>query len=389
VADNRVREQRTAAPERHVIELEPGLIRALCHREVAEAAGTDLAEPRHRTVRCRESIRCPPKAGAQMSGRARRVDIEGMNRNPPASRWRETKRDFRRRVAMLLIGDRDYLSRLYYAKFGKRPDLDHPAGFNEKILAKILNDRRAYLTLFSDKLRVRDYVRRIAPELRLPHLCWWSARAETLPFDALPAAFALKANHGSGWNLLVEDKAKVARAELMKVAKKWLRSDFTIVGREWGYKNVRRAVYVEELLRADGGALPADYKLFVFGGKVRLVQVDSDRFTRHTQALYDEDWNRIEGTVAALQGRPLPPPVSLSAMLEAAEKLSAGVDFVRVDLYEIGGQPYFGELTSSPNKGMSPFRPASLDARLGSLLALDDYTCEVPLSYEPDTFSGR
>ena len=58
-------------------------------------------------------------------------------------------------------------------------------------------------------------------------------------------------------------------------------------------------------------------------------------------------------------------PVSLASMFEAAELLSAGVDFVRVDLYEIDGQAYFGELTSSPNKGLSPFRPPSLDQVLG------------------------
>jgi hypothetical protein len=31
---------------------------------------------------------------------------------------------------------------------------------------------------------------------------------------------------------------------------------------------------------------------------------------------------------------------------------------------------YFGELTNSPNKGLSPFRPASLDLWFGQLLQL-------------------
>jgi len=303
--------------------------------------------------------------------------------------WRETKRDLRRRVAMRLVRDRAYLSRLYVLKFGRRPDLDRPLGFNEKILTKILGDRRPYLTLFADKLRVRDYVRRAAPALLLPRLYWWSDQAETLPFDELPDAFVFKANHGSGWNLLVEDKTQVRRADLVKLTRKWLRSDFTIVGREWAYKNVVRAVYAEELLRAGDGILPADYKLFVFGGKVRVVQVDRDRFTRHTQALYDERWNHFDGTVAGLRGAPVPRPVSLATMIEAAQALSAGVDFVRVDLYEIGGKAYFGELTSSPNKGLSPFSPATLDRWFGSFLTLDDYARDVPLRYEPAEFSGQ
>jgi len=312
-----------------------------------------------------------------------------MNHPRLAASWRDAKRDLGRRIAMHFVADREYVERLYAAKFGRRPDLARPTGFNEKILVKILNDRRGYLTLFADKLRVRDYVRRVAPELRLPQLYGWSDRPETLSFEAFPDAFALKANHGSGWNLLVDNRTKTSRPELVRRARKWLRSDFTIVGREWAYRDVRRAVYAEELLRSETGGSPPDYKLFVFGGKVRIVQVDRDRFTRHTQALYDERWNAIEGTVAAAPGDPMPAPASLATMLEAAEKLSAGVDFVRVDLYEIGGRPCFGELTSSPNKGLSPFRPPALDSMFGSLLELDDYTRDVPLTYEPDRFSGR
>jgi hypothetical protein len=231
-------------------------------------------------------------------------------------------------------------------------------------------------------------VRYVAPALHLPALYWWSDRAEPLPFDELPHAFALKANHGSGWVRLVVDKTKVERSDLVSAARKWLHSDFTIVGREWAYRDVHRAVYAEELLRDEARDLPPDYKLFVFGGRVRVIQVDRDRFARHTQALYDERWNRIEGTVAAAPGTPVPRPKSLDVMIEAAEALSASVDFVRVDLYEIGGRAYFGELTSSPNKGLSPFHPASLDAWFGSLLRLDDLAREVPLAYGPDSFSG-
>ena len=121
---------------------------------------------------------------------------------------------------------------------------------------------------------------------------------------------------------------------------------------------------------------------------MRLIQVDRDRFTRHTQVLYDERWNPIEGTVAAVQGVPVEAPVSLATMIEAAEALSSGVDFVRVDLYEIDGKAYFGELTCSPNKGLSPFRPASLDRLLGSWFQPDDYSQPGSLQYDPDAFRG-
>jgi hypothetical protein len=289
-------------------------------------------------------------------------------------RWRDAREDLRRRAAAHFVNDRDYLSRLYRRQFGRMPNLDAPTGFNEKILVKILHDRRPYLTVFSDKLRVRDHVGRAAPALSFPMLYWWSDRAEHLPFSQLPDAFVLKANHGSGWNIFVERKAAVRRTDLVAAARKWLRSDFTIVGREWSYRNVRRAIYAEELLPGPRGTTPPDYKLFVFNGKVRIIQVDADRFACHTQVLYDEHWNVIDGTVAGAHGRPTPPPRNLPGMIDAAEAVSLGVDFVRVDLYDIDGRICFGELTSSPNKGLSPFHPAALDEQFGRHLRLDDYS---------------
>ena len=301
-------------------------------------------------------------------------------------RWRDLRQDLRRRLAMHFVADREYLARLYHDKLGAWPDLEHPSGFNEKILFKMLHDRRPMLTLFSDKLRVRDYVRKAAPALALPTLYWWSPRADNLPFDELPDEFVLKANHGSGWNLIVGNKTALRRSDLVRLGRRWLKSDFTIVGREWAYRDIRRALFAEQRLRSARDAVPPDYKLFVLAGKVRLIQVDRDRFTCHTQVLYDANWNYVEGTVAALQGPPLDRPPSLSLMIEAAEALSARVDFLRVDLYDIDGRVYFGELTSSPNKGLSPFRPRSLDELLGNWLELDADPQRSALRYEPDAF---
>ncbi|HEX7329456.1 MAG TPA: ATP-grasp fold amidoligase family protein [Casimicrobiaceae bacterium] len=245
-------------------------------------------------------------------------------------------------------------------------------------MVKILTDRRPYLTLFADKLRSRAWARARAPALAFPALYWWSEHADEIPFDELPRSFALKANHGSGFNLLVADKGSVSRNALVSLGRQWLRSDFTRVGREWAYRNVRRTIYAEELLPGSDAAPPLDYKLFLFGGRLRVIQVDEGRGARHTQSLYDEHWTFFEGTVAATQGRPRPPPASLATMVEAAEALSAGVDFVRVDFYDVDGRALFGELTNYPNKGISRFQPPALDMLLGEYLCLDDYSKSGP-----------
>lgn len=66
-----------------------------------------------------------------------------------------------------------------------------------------------------------------------------------------------------------------------------------------------------------------------------------------------------------------PKPANYEEMKRIAEILSAEFDFVRVDLYEINGKVYFGEMTFTPGCGLCGFRPDAWDYTLGELWHLD------------------
>ena len=53
-------------------------------------------------------------------------------------------------------------------------------------------------------------------------------------------------------------------------------------------------------------------------------------------------------------------------MLEVAHELSKDFPFVRVDLYNVGGKIYVGELTFYPWSGYVQFTPENFDFELGS-----------------------
>ncbi len=48
---------------------------------------------------------------------------------------------------------------------------------------------------------------------------------------------------------------------------------------------------VEPYLK-EASANLTDYKFWVFGGKVELIQVDVDRYVEHKQYFYDRNWKR-------------------------------------------------------------------------------------------------
>ena len=63
-------------------------------------------------------------------------------------------------------------------------------------------------------------------------------------------------------------------------------------------------------------------------------------------------------------------PKNLETMNEIARKLSEEFKMVRVDLYNINGKIYFGELTFTPFGGYFHFTPNEWNLKLGECLNL-------------------
>ena len=59
-------------------------------------------------------------------------------------------------------------------------------------------------------------------------------------------------------------------------------------------------------------------------------------------------------------------------MINLAKQLSKGFKFIRVDLYEINGQVYFGELTFYSANGFEEFEPEEWNYKLGNMIDLSD-----------------
>jgi hypothetical protein len=263
-----------------------------------------------------------------------------------------------------------------------------PRTFNEKVRYKMLRDHRPLLVTFADKAAVRDYVRELVGEEYLPRAYAIVDDATELISLDLPAAYVVKPTHGSGAVVVVSPNAPaearlpalngtwvythvrpeaIDRTELARVAGTWVTQLYGQgPNKEWAYGGVPRRILVEELLAGPDGAIPDDYKLFVFHQRCHVIQVDTGRFGRRTQDFYRPDWRRLElsgGPPAA--PTPQPPPDRLAELIALAEQLAKDTDFVRVDLYVLPDRIVFGELTSYPAGGDSPFYPESFNREFG------------------------
>jgi teichuronopeptide biosynthesis TupA-like protein len=264
------------------------------------------------------------------------------------------------------------IARRYYRTYGRLPRLFPPHSYSEKIQYRKLFDRRPYLTETSDKFAMRAYAAGILGKDLTPELYFRTTDPTSIPFDSLPTRFVVKATHGSGWQWIVRDRDTLDRTAVIAACEKWLRSDYSTRGDEPFYAAIPHQIIVEELLDDGMGNSPADIKILVFNQRVRVVQLDSNRFGAHRRNFFDEKWNQlpIYDRFGRLEGV-IEPPTQLGALIECAEALARDTDFVRVDCYQVGERIYLGELTHCPGTGLSPLIPAIWDDRFGEMWKLD------------------
>ena len=272
-----------------------------------------------------------------------------------------------------------------------------PAEFTEKVRWKMLKDRRELIVTFADRVAVRDYVARVAGSDCLSDCYAIVSDVADLESLSLPRQFAAKSSHGSGGMWMVTDSAplegwvlpgdgpmpappavpdgwcwvrvrpdRLDREQLVASFRRWLSSSYGLDHVEWAYTRVPPRVLVEELLVTPAGGQPAEYKFFVFHGRVEALYVDVDRYVNHRRNFYSRDWTPLHVSKDRYpRGEVRPRPDSFDRMLEIAERLAQETDFVRVDLYDVDGRIVFGELTNYPSGGFKNWSPPSYDLELG------------------------
>ena len=257
----------------------------------------------------------------------------------------------------------------FYKKVGYQLNLKNPKSFNEKIIWKKINDRNPLLPITSDKYKVRSYLKEVlgeekAKEISIP-LLYVTDQPETIPFERLPSDFIVKPTHASGLNIIVEN-GNFDKKKIIKTCRRWLKTPYGLEKLEWAYQPIKRKIMIEKLLREDDGNIPNNFMFFMFHGKCKLVLVDFYVMDTLSGSYFDEKWNFLSVKKATRpQGPKIKKPKSYKIMLELAEKLSEAFDYVRVDLYDLNGKIYFGELTHYPTSGMTKFETPSFDFELG------------------------
>ena len=284
-----------------------------------------------------------------------------------------------KRLKRRLTSQKSRVKKHFKKKSGRNVNLKHPERFSDKLAWLKLYYRDELMRTCTDKASVREYVEKcgLGEYLNEQYAVYDSVK--DIDWDALPDQFVMKdtlAGYSDGV-LLVYDKSTLNIKQTELMLEKWLkRSSYrTTGGGLWIHEGRKARIIAEKLLIHDAdGDLP-DYKFFCFGGKVFCLYLMRNYTQNHNDgenAFLDRDFKLLPVSRSDYRRITVQPekPKNFEKMIEIAEKLSKPFPHVRVDLYNIDGAIYFGELTFFTNGGYIPFVPDSFDYEMGKQLVL-------------------
>ena len=259
--------------------------------------------------------------------------------------------------------------RRYIEVFGHRPRLLRAPTQSERVHRAKLFQRDPRLPILADKIEVKAF---IAARVGERHVVPTLYAGDALPPRAertWPRPFFVKASAACGWQVRLPEHGPPHWGRVERKVDRWLSTTYGERGGEWHYARMPRRILVEPHL-GDPERWPDDYKLWVFHGRVHFVHWLTARSTPEYGGRYlDRDWNPAgfrSLKYPTLDTMP-PRPESFDTMLWIAERLGQEFRFVRVDLYDVDGEVYVGELTFTPTAGFHLFDPPETDLMLGAL----------------------
>ena len=264
----------------------------------------------------------------------------------------------------------------FYKQFGRKINLDNPRTLNEKIQYLSLRTDTSLWTKCADKFAVRDYVSDCGlSDILCKLYAHWTSMDE-VDFESLPNQFVLKSVQGCGDVIICKNKNDLLSNQggVIKSIKHMLTYRMGDVTGEPHYLKIKPAVICEQLLPVDDSIV--DYKVWCFNGVAHYIMTCSHRFEKGCYlGFYDKDWNylpqyMIFSSSHPEEKKPLPRPENLVGMLQVAERLAKPFECVRVDLYNINGKIYFGELTFTSQGGRMSYYTEEFQKLAGSMIHL-------------------
>ena len=266
----------------------------------------------------------------------------------------------------------------YYECHGKWLDLKNPKTLWEKLNWLKFHYANPVENLCVDKYTAKKYIADlIGEEHVVPLLGVWED-VDDIDFNALPENVVFK-NTCSGGGHGVKVVKNLHKTDINRLK-------YELNNMLFDYNNdlynsclnpvrkfINERLIAEQYIEQLDGQLN-DYKFFCFNGEPKYFEVITDRIIGKSAKItfYDMDFNRLpvqlKGSDIADTNAKI--PENFNEMITIAKKCAKDFPFVRVDMYNLSGKIYIGEMTFQSGGGMDLYIEDSWNYKTGEMLDL-------------------
>jgi hypothetical protein len=242
--------------------------------------------------------------------------------------------------------------------------------FEDKLNWLVIHDTNKLKGKCSDKILLHYYSKKIIGKDICNKILRIYNSEKEINIRELPNQFVLKTNHGSGYNIIVDNITEFNLTQAKILLMNWLNIDYGQMGAEFHYSFINKRILVEEYL---GKALK-NYKFLCYDGKPKYVYVSIKEGENKYRNFYDMNWKFINFFCLS-DPHPkyhYPKPKLFELMKEYATKLSKNFKFVRVDLYELENEIRLGELTFIPMNSFFYCKSKDQEIELGKGIIINN-----------------
>ena len=241
----------------------------------------------------------------------------------------------------------------------------------EKLKYLLVHESPDFKSKIVDKILLHNYsIQKLGVDICVPIIKIYN-NSKDIKLEKLNNKFVLKCNHGSGMNILCNNKSNFNFDKAKFDLNNWIKVNYGLRMSEFQYLNVDRKIFAEVYLKDN----IEDYKIYCFHGIPKFIRVQKhiEGIKGKVNNYYDLNWklNDIETGLPGFFRRPdviFEKPKNLKLMIEYSKKLSEDFVFVRVDLYNINGNIYLGEMTFAPSNLYFNLKDKNQSIKLGKLI---------------------
>ena len=254
-------------------------------------------------------------------------------------------------------------------------NLKNPVRYTEKLqyLRLYTYPNNPLVSQCASRDGVRQYIKENGLEDILIPIYGIYDHFDDIDFSQLPNSFVMKCTHACAFNKIIKDKQLIDIKKLRKTFNKWLKTNYGNKTLEKHYSPIKPRIIIEQYI-GEIEHLPVEYKIHVFNGVAKSMYVVTGRNENIRYNNYYIDWTNFDGSQFngwKKSDKEITPPSNWNKMVEIAELLAKPFTFVRVDLYNINGKIYFGEMTFTPAKGTLILDDDKCDFEMGEWLDIN------------------